>query len=141
MRRDAPRIAVEAFCSDHTGDRESHALIVDMSEEGIRLQRPLVGRPRSRVLQLEFELPDLDELIWAKGEVCFDEIWRVPPKWESTKLSGVVRTTGVRLAAATSRHKRMLREYVNDTWLATQPAQVVDPHLELLMSASCYRRG
>jgi len=137
-RRDSPRISVETFCSDHTGDKESHALIIDLSEAGMRVQRPLVGVPRSRVLQLEFEVPGVDELIWAKGEVCFDEVWRVPPAWESTQLSGVVRTSGIRLAATSSRHQRLLREYVNDTWNTERP---LDPNVEALMNAACHRYG
>lgn len=138
MRRDSPRIPVETLCSDHTGETEQHALVVDLSEQGMRLQRPLVGVPRSRIVQLEFEIPGVDELVWAKGLVCFDEIWRVPPAWESTKLSGVVRTTGVQLTAATSRHKRLLREYVNDTWRSNRP---LDADVAALMNAACYLRG
>lgn len=141
MRRDGPRIPVEALCSDHTGDQERHALIVDLSEEGMRLQRPLTGNPQSRILQLEFELPDLDELVWAKGEVCFDEIWRVPPAWESTQLCGVVRTTGVRLAATSSRHKRLLREYVYDTWLAMKPPVDLEPDVASLLATSRFCLG
>lgn len=104
-------------------------LIVDLSETGIRVQRPLVGVPRTRILQLEFEIPQVDELVWAKGEVCFDEIWRVPSSWESTKLSGVIRTCGIRLTATTNRHRRLLREYVNDTWNTRKASlQSIDPH-------------
>jgi len=138
MRRDSPRIPVETLCSAYTGDDEQHALVVDLSEHGMRLQRPLVGVPRSRIVQLEFEIPGVDELVWAKGQVCFDQIWRVPPAWESTTLSGVVRTTGVRLTATSSRHERLLREYVNDTWRANRP---LDPDVAALINAACYLRG
>jgi hypothetical protein len=103
--RQAPRIATETLCSELVDEREQFGLIVDLSDAGLRLQRPPRGRSDSRIVQLEFELPEADEIIWAKGEICFDQLWREP-------AHGVMRTTGVRLVAAASRHLRMLRDYV-----------------------------
>ncbi len=103
-KRSQARIPVETLCSELVGDREDYALIVDFAESGLKLQRPLRARPRdadARIVQLEFELPDADEIVWAKGEVRFDQLWR-----------GGLRTTGVRLVAAATRHLRMLRDYV-----------------------------
>jgi hypothetical protein len=62
-------------------------------------------------LQLEFEVPQVDEIVWATGEICFDELWRVAPD-EETGFAGMLRTSGIRLVAAAERHKRMLRDYV-----------------------------
>src|SRR5688500_3848192 len=107
MRRTGPRIVVDSLCSEVVGQDLRDALVVDLSEEGLRLQRPL-GGPRTRSLQLELEIPGIDELVWASGEICFDEVWRVP--------AGITRTSGVRLVAAAQRHRRMLREYVEDMW-------------------------
>jgi len=84
-------------------------MLVELSPNGVRLERPLVGRREGSIVQLEFELPDADEIIWAKGEVCFDRYRR------THDAPGAVRTTGVRLVAAASRHLRMLREWVAAT--------------------------
>jgi hypothetical protein len=85
-------------------DGERYGFVVDVCERGVRIERPFAGRLRSRVVQLEMELPGTDELIWAQGEMCFD---RVRPE-----KGNLVRTSGVRLVAAATRHLRMLRDYV-----------------------------
>ncbi len=88
--------------------------------------------PRSRTLQLEIEVPEVDEIVWAKGEICFDEVHRVRSA-TGLGLSGLVRTSGVRVVAASSRHTRMLREYVYDTWNRRQR------ETDWAVRASCYR--
>lgn len=104
-KRTLSRVPVETLCSEVVADREQYGLIVDLSESGLKLQRPLRGRAESRIVQLEFELPEVDEIVWAKGEICFDQLWRGPAQ-------GVVRTSGVKLVAAAARHLRLLRDYV-----------------------------
>src|SRR5689334_8479792 len=100
VRRTKPRVVLETLCSEYVADRERFSMIVDLSESGLRLQRPLRGGLVERVVQLEFGLPGTDEIIWAKGEICFDQLWRVPPKPDGNGLAGPLRTSGVRLTAA-----------------------------------------
>jgi len=109
-RRECRRVPVEALCSLLHRDDERHAIVVDVSANGLRVQRPL-GGPRTRSLQLEFEVPSADEIVWAKGEICFDEIVRVAPG-EENGFSGVLRISGIRLVSAAERHKRLLRDVV-----------------------------
>lgn len=104
------RVAVESLCSEVLEEREEYGLLTEISETGVRLQRPLKGRREGRIIQLEFEMPGVDEIIWAKGEICFDQLWRV--RTPSPGLPGLLRTSGVRLVSAASRHLRMLRDYV-----------------------------
>jgi hypothetical protein len=104
--RSQPRVAVESLCTEVVAEREQLGMVVDLSAGGLRLQRPLRGRAEGRIIQLEFELPEVDEIVWASGEICFDQLWRVP------STSGPLRTSGVRLVAAASRHLKMLRDYV-----------------------------
>jgi hypothetical protein len=101
--RSQPRITVETLCAEQIGEREDLGLIVDLSQSGLRLERPLRGRHESRIVQLEFEMPEVDELIWAKGEICFDRLRPGP--------TGPLRSTGVRLLSAAGRHLRMLRDW------------------------------
>ena len=97
------RVPVETLCTELSGDREQLGLVTDLSETGLRLQRPLRGARQGRLVQLEFELPDDGELVWAQGAICFDQLWHgaVP-----------LRTSGVRIVAAASRHLRRLAEWV-----------------------------
>jgi hypothetical protein len=103
-----PRIPVETLCSEVIDDREHFGVLVELSPGGVRLERPFLERRQGRVVQLEFELPDADEIIWAKGEICFDRYRRLDG-------ATAVRSTGVRLVAAASRHLRMLRDWVAAT--------------------------
>lgn len=108
LKRTHSRVPAQALCSEVIAEREHFGIIVDLSERGLRLQRPFRG-PIGRIVQLEFELPEADEIVWAKGEICFDQLWRPPP---GTGASSPLRTSGVRLVAAATRHLRMLRDYV-----------------------------
>ncbi|HEY3360038.1 MAG TPA: PilZ domain-containing protein [Polyangia bacterium] len=110
--RNDHRVAVESLCTEIVGEREQLSMVVDLSENGLRLQRPLGGRVESHLLQIEFELPEVDELVWAKGVICFDQLWRVPAGFGHARRGRLVRTSGVRVVAAATRHLRMLREYV-----------------------------
>jgi hypothetical protein len=120
-------VAVEAFCTEIVEGRERHVLVADVSEAGLCVTRPYVGGPTPRIVQLELELPGLDEIIWAKGQVCFDQIRR--------GLGGLIRTTGVRIAAAASHDLRLLRDYVVELWRADED------DLGLLESCSRFARG
>ena len=114
-----PRIPVETLCSEVIDEREHYGVLVELSPSGVRLERPIGGRREGRIVQLEFELPDADEIIWAKGEVCFD-------RYRPGEGVTAVRSTGVRLVAAASRHLRMLREWVVATVEAQRRARQDD---------------
>ena len=105
VRRAAPRVDVEALCSEIVGHEERPGFVIDLSGRGVRIERPYVGGPTPRGVQLEIELPGIDEILWARGEVCFDRVRPGP-------LGSLLRTTGVRLAAAAARDFRLLRDYV-----------------------------
>ena len=106
--RSQPRIPLTALCSEIVAEKEQFAFVVDLSEQGLRLERPLRGRAESRIVQLEFALPEVDEIIWAKGEICFDQLRPA----NEPGVAGALRTSGVRLVAAAGRHLRLLRDYV-----------------------------
>jgi hypothetical protein len=113
-KREHPRVSAESLCTELDDHQLRHALVVDLSETGLRIQRPIGGRiPRD--LQLEFEIPEVDEIVWARGRVVFDEVWKVPRTLVGS-MNGMVRTIGIELVASAERHRRMLREYVTETW-------------------------
>jgi len=138
QKRCNPRIPVETFCTEIAesdgAEALRHGLVVDLSADGLRIQRPLLGRT-PRLVRLELELPEVDEVMWAQGAVRFDEIWRLPRRADGG-LSGVVRTTGIEIVSAASRHKRMLREYVVETWRRARMEEE-----RWLLDATCYARG
>lgn len=111
MRRLAPRIGVSAFCSELGNGAERHGLVVDVSDTGVRVERAFVAGQKPRVVQLEFELPGVDEIIWAKGEICFDQVKRALNPAHGG-LGGLIRTSGIRILAAAQRDMRMLRDYI-----------------------------
>jgi hypothetical protein len=131
-KRVNPRIAVDSLCSELVDDREHFGTLLDLSPEGVRFERPLGGRRESPIVQLEFELPEADEIVWAKGEVMFDRYGRLAPGAKP------IRTTGVRLVSAATRHLRMLRDWVAAT-VEAQRTRVDDDVSAYLAFASHWR--
>jgi hypothetical protein len=129
----SPRIATEALCWEVVGDHESSALIVDLSPEGMRLERPYIGGRIVREVPLQLEMPGIDEVMWARGDVVFDQL--VPTKAKGSGPFGLLRRTGYRIAIAAARDLRLLRDYVYEMHRAHRQ----DEHQ--LMFASCYDRG
>ena len=70
-RRVAPRIPLDGLCGVVIGRDLRHASMLDLSAIGLRIERPFDPAHATRMVQLEIELPDLDELVWVRGEVTF----------------------------------------------------------------------
>jgi hypothetical protein len=162
-RRLDPRVDVETFCSELLPREERPALVVDLSPVGARIERPYVGGPTPREIDLELEVPEVDEVIWARAEVCFDVVSQAPAGTHGGPF-GLLRTTGLRLVRAASRDLRLLRdcvfelrrlrwltecelEDVDDDELLVRPApRIVAPPSAYddgawLAMASCYARA
>jgi hypothetical protein len=75
-RRQAPRISTEALCGVVAGRGLPlrHATMVDLSWLGLRIELPFDHRTAGRAVQLELELPQLDEIVWARGHVTFAQL-------------------------------------------------------------------
>lgn len=126
-RRLAPRVSLESLCNEIGDGRERPAFVVDVSETGLRIERPYTGGRTPRELQLEFELPGVDVILWAKGQTCFDQVRQV--------RGDLWRTTGIRLAAAASHDLRLLRDYIHEC------RRDHDAIADRLCFASAYLRG
>jgi hypothetical protein len=124
-RRLYPRILTESLCNEIANGVERPVLVVDVSETGVRIERPYVGGRTPGELQLEFELPGVDAIIWARGQTCFDQVRQV--------RGDLWRTTGIRLASAASHDLRLLRDFVYES----RRLEVEDR----LCLASAYLRG
>jgi hypothetical protein len=106
-RRLVPRIGVETLCTEIADGVERPGFVVDLSERGVRLERPYTGGRTPKVMQLELELPGIDAILWARGEACFDRVRSV--------RGTLMRTTGIRIAAAAAHDLKLLRDFVVET--------------------------
>jgi hypothetical protein len=137
-RRTSPRIDLEALCWELVDERETSALIVDLSIEGARLERPYIGGRIQREVPLQIEVPGIDEVMWARGDVVFDQLVPAPAHGSHGGRGGpfgLLRRTGYRIAIAATRDLRMLRDYVYEMHRAVRRDE-----LDLVL-ASCYARG
>jgi hypothetical protein len=136
-RRLAPRIGVEVFCSELVDGTARPGLVLDLAPTGVRIERPYQGGRLPRELALELEVPEIDEVIWAKAAVCFDQIRPAPAGTHGGRF-GFLRTTGLRIVAAAARDLRMLRDCVYDLRARDRAREIDD---DQLLVASCYARG
>ena len=87
--------------NQYINDRPFRALTANVSESGVFLNL-VKGAPfcrDTRVVALEFKLPGTEETIWARGEICYDQI------------DQYFHGTGVKFTAMPVRHARLLRDY------------------------------
>lgn len=102
-RRTDIRFKLQLFLNQYIRDRAYRALALDISENGLSIQRLTEPIVRSaRVVSLELELPGTREIIWARAESRFDSV------------GSDFHVTGLRFAAMATKHERLLRDYVHD---------------------------
>ena len=109
-RRRVPRIAVDGFCSVATDDALHHAQLTNLSTLGLRIERPTPPAMQANV-QLEIELPGLDEVVWASAVVTDIRISYLPGRRRDGRRPWTCQT-GLRIAAISSSEQRLLRDYV-----------------------------
>lgn len=126
------------MCWEVIGDRERSALLVDVSVEGARVERPFVGGRIDHEVPLQIEVPGIDEVMWAKGEVVFDRLFEARGAGTNGGPFGLLRRTGYRIAIAAARDLRLLRDYV---WDMHNVQRARDAELNELAHAACYLRG
>ncbi len=121
-RRESPRIDVEAMCWEVIDGREHSGIALDLSSGGLRIERPYLGGPTRREVQLEIEVPGIDEVMWARGDACFDVL--VPTRSAAGGPLGLIRRTGYRIAIAAQRDLRMLKDVVFETYRIRHDAMI-----------------
>ncbi len=128
--RASPRIEVSAMCWEMQNGHQLTGLALDLSEGGLRLERPYTGGATQREVQLEIEVPGIDEVMWAKGDACFDVL--VPTRSAAGGPLGLIRRTGYRIASAARRDMKMLQEFCVESYRARYERMLDDA------LASCY---
>ncbi|MFN0246365.1 MAG: PilZ domain-containing protein [Kofleriaceae bacterium] len=119
VRRAAPRIQAEGICGLVAGRALVPASMMDLSWLGLRLELPFDHATARRVMQLEIEVPGLDEIVWAQGHVTFARL---------TPMGGVHPdgqprlwcSAGVQIDVAAPRERRLVRDLVMDTTRARE---------------------
>ncbi|HJZ87745.1 MAG TPA: PilZ domain-containing protein [Polyangia bacterium] len=102
-RRFGYRVPLEMFLNEYVHDRLHRCVTTNLSESGLHVHK-LITPPQRRPagVQLEFELPGTGEVIWAKGEVAFEQ------------YDDYFHGTGVRLTGIARLHARLLRDFVRE---------------------------
>ncbi len=99
-RRFGFRIPLEMFLNQYAQDRPHRGLTVNISETGVYVNKVLAPMVRGgRVVGLEFELPGTGEVVWARGEVCYDT------------LDDLFHGQGIRFAGMARAHHKLIRDY------------------------------
>ena len=106
-----PRVIAQGLCGVVTHGELRHATMVDLSTMGIRLERPFDPATASRAVQLEIELPECDEIVWAKGHVTHAHL-RPMGGLHADGQPRLWCSAGIQIDAAALRELRMLCEYV-----------------------------
>jgi hypothetical protein len=100
-RRRAERLPVGFYVDQVVGNDLHRCFTTDLSSLGIFVERvaePL--RRSSSVVQLEIPLPEINETLWAKGEVVYD------------RIDSLFHGSAIRFAGMARVHQRMLRDWL-----------------------------
>jgi hypothetical protein len=118
VRRAAPRISVDGLCGVVTDDDQlRHASMSNLSATGLRLERPFDPAATRRFVQLEIELPGVDEIVWASAAVTHAYLTPLPGRTADGQPRFWCRA-GLRIADASRRERRLLRDYVIEKLIA-----------------------
>jgi hypothetical protein len=99
-RRFGFRIPLEMFLNQYAQDRPHRGLTVNISETGVYVNKVIAPMLRTgRVVGLEFELPGTGEVVWARGEVCYDS------------LDDLFHGQGIRFSGMARAHQKLIRDY------------------------------
>lgn len=85
----------------------------NLSTLGLRLERPFDPANAKPIVQLEIDLPGLDEVIWASAVVTHAHLTPMPGRGPDGQPRFWCRA-GLRIGNASRREHRMLRDYVID---------------------------
>jgi len=131
-RRNAPRISVEGFCGVASDEQDlDHATMSDLSTDGLRLERAFdpAGPAAARsVVQLEIELPGLDEVVWTSAIIVRAYLTPLASGRDGTPRFWC--RAGLRLGETSRRDRTLLRDYVYSQLVHRAMPTVPDRRLE-----------
>lgn len=83
----------------------------DLSISGLRLERPFDPASARPVVQLEIDLPGIDEVVWTSAIVTHAYLTPIPGGGREGRPRFWC-CAGLRLGDSSRRERRMLRDYV-----------------------------
>lgn len=114
VRRRAPRITVDGLCGVVTNDDQLRpASMSNLSTLGLRVERPFDPKTARPVVQLEIELPGIDEVLWASAAVTHAYLTPMPGRTPDGQPKFWCRA-GLRITDVSRSEKRLLLDYVFD---------------------------
>jgi hypothetical protein len=113
-RRRAPRVSVDGLCGVVSDDDLHHASMSDLSTLGLRLERPFDPKAARPIVQIEIELPGIDEVVWASAAVTHAFLTPMPGRTPDGQPRFWCKA-GLRIADASRAERTMLRDYVVET--------------------------
>lgn len=113
-RRRDPRILVDGFCGVVAERDLRHASLKDLSERGLRLEQVFDPTTAKRTVQLEIELPGVDEVVWANAVVTFAHLSPLGGRRADGQPRFLCRA-GLRIDGISGVERRLLRDYVQWT--------------------------
>ena len=111
MRRRVPRVSVDGLCGVASDHDLHHATMCDLSTLGLRLERVFDPKRARRVVQLEIELPGVDEIVWASGQLQFAQVSPIFGVYANGKPRRWCRA-GIQIERVARRDRSLLRDYV-----------------------------
>ena len=109
-RRRAPRISVDAFCGVASDHDLQYASLSNLSANGLRIERVYDAATAKPVVQLEIELPGIDEVLWTSAKVTRTILTRMGDHADGRpRYWGRV---GLVIGDTSRRDRRLLREFV-----------------------------
>ncbi len=101
-RRLGFRIPFETMVTSYVHDRPVRGLACNISDSGINMSAiSMLAPPPGLVVGLEIDLPEIDDSIWASGQICYRKDDR------SALASGL----GVRFLAMARSQARTIRDF------------------------------
>ena len=120
VRRRAPRISIDGFCAVASGDDYNHASMSDLSTLGLRLERPFDPATARPKVQLEIDLPGLDEVVWTTAIVT--RAYLTPMGRTASGQPRFWCRAGLLIGDTSRRDRKLLRDYVIDKLVSRRAA-------------------
>jgi len=120
-RRRASRISLDGLCGVVANDDLTHASLRDLSDVGVRLERVFDPKTARPIVQLEIELPGIDEVVWARAIVKHAVLTPLPGRTADGQPRFWCRA-GLRLGGVCQRERKLLHDYVFESRRAIELA-------------------
>ena len=109
-RRRAPRISVDAFCGVVNDHDLHYASLSNLSAVGLRLEHVFDPATAKPIVQLEIELPGIDEVLWTTAKVTRTILTRMGRQPDGQPRFWC--RAGLVIGDTSRRDRRLLREFV-----------------------------